>query len=83
MSQNIELNSASAKSFLGQQNEISGHKLYFPIPVIQLLSPWWGLKKRMYSCLYFKCLQTRGRLVNTWNGFQKLYIKIDWFSNNF
>ena len=39
MSQNIELNSASAKSFLGQQNEISGHKLYFPIPVIQLLSP--------------------------------------------
>ena len=40
-------------------------------------------KIRMLSNLYFKYWKTRGRFLKSWNGFQKLYIKINWFSYNF
>ena len=33
-----------------------------------------GWKVSMFSHLYFKCWQTRGRLLNSWNGYQKLHI---------
>ena len=33
----------------------------------------------MFSHLYFKCWQTRGRLLNSWNGYQKLhFIRAKW-----
>ena len=32
----------------------------------------------MFSYLYFKCWQTRGSLLNSWNGYQKLYINRVW-----
>ena len=33
----------------------------------------------MFSYLYFKCCEIRGRLLNSWNGYQKLYInKVKW-----
>ena len=31
-------------------------------------------KVSMFSHLYFECWQTRGRLLNSWNGYQKLHI---------
>ena len=33
-----------------------------------------GWRVNMLSHLYFKCWQTRGRLLNSWNGYQKLHI---------
>ena len=37
---------------------------------------------RMFSYLCFKCWQTTGRLLNSWIGYQKSYIEINWFSDN-
>ena len=33
-----------------------------------------GWRVSRFSHLYFKCWQTRGRHLNSWNGYQKLYI---------
>ena len=35
-----------------------------------------GWRVSMFSHLYFKCWKTRGRLLNSWNGYQKLHINI-------
>ena len=38
-----------------------------------------GWRVSMFSHLYFKCWQTRGRLLNSWNGYQKLHInRVQW-----
>ena len=36
----------------------------------------------MFSYLHFECWQTRGRFLNSWNGYQTLYIAINWFSDS-
>ena len=36
----------------------------------------------MFSYLYFKFWQTRGKLLNYWNRYQKVYNAINWFSDN-
>ena len=35
-----------------------------------------GWRVSMFSHLYFKCWKTTGRLLNSWNGYQKLHINI-------
>ena len=37
---------------------------------------------RLFSYLYFNCWETRERLLNSWEGYQKLYKAINWFSDN-
>ena len=38
-----------------------------------------GWRVSVFSHLYFKCRQTRGRLLNYWNGYQKLNInRVKW-----
>ena len=33
----------------------------------------------MFSYISFKCWRTRVKCLNSWNGYQKLYIWINWF----
>ena len=38
-----------------------------------------GWRVSMFSNLFFKCWQTRGELLNSWNGYQKLHInRVKW-----
>ena len=42
----------------------------------------WGRRVRIFSYIYSKCWWTRGRLLNFWNGYQKLLIAVNWFGDN-
>ena len=53
--------------------------MYFPILERHLPFPYWGLKGKY---VIFQCLQTSRELFNSWNGYQKLYVGITWFSDS-
>ena len=85
LSDYIELNSTSAKSrtFWATKRYLRVI-LNFPIPETQLFSVCKnrGWRVRIFSYIYSKCWWTRGRLLNFWNGYQKLHIAINWLSDN-
>ena len=85
LSDYIELNSTSAKPkiFLATKRYLSVINNYASLSLKRnCLMCVWGWRVRIFSYIYSKCWWTRGRLLNFWNGYQKLHIAISWFNGN-
>ena len=84
LSDYIGLNSTSEKPriFLGSKTISHGNSYTSLTLKHNCFLCVWCWKVRIFLYLYSKCWQRRGRLLNSWNGYQKLHNSVNWFSDN-